>query len=612
MNFLKHLIAFAFLLGMSSMATAAIPPPPVNQNLGIPDSSFNNYDQALCQACHWASYRNVDPINGAPVKKGYNPSRHHMALNTPIDGNPEFPPFRDGDGDGSNDAYFTCFNCHIILSPGDIDTAVLADVVLFNYRNCLNCHKRQTGPLTIHHATDLAQTGFCFKCHGGLVRGIDVDLVEGKRPDPNDVNNTVPVAIPDYPNSMITPWRSGKPNGDDNPALISVANKQPGNCNYCHNSDTEGESNVLQGDGGTAADWATKTQAEISLQFGGGVPETVTLPNGSTFTVNVLTNAQNHHNTGFFDDQRCVWCHYIDGNFQMGGQAIRACQRCHDRSTLHNIEFDAVGDGITPGQEEPFFGHIGNAANCWGCHGNDKTEVDEFGNAFDPRENLVVSNQGIVISDIENARNSISRSIIPTIGTLSTQSIRAGEEVQMTITGQSIVNSGLNRVLATDENGAIIYEGGLPTFTFEPITWSSAVVITDNNDHSFLIEASYQDTNKLEFTLPGTLAPGTYQVSLKKEGGQVSNPIGIIVTPTIRAQESFVYTPIGGLAILTGSNFMESVQGRTYKIVDQNGQAPLAIYLWRDDLVIALFNTVPESVTIENVFDKQTIPLNRY
>ncbi|HIE40909.1 MAG TPA: hypothetical protein EYP76_05740, partial [Thiomicrorhabdus sp.] len=175
MKILKHLIAFAFILGMSSMASAAIPPPPVNQNLGIPDTSFSNFSQELCQACHWASAREIDTLSGAPVKPGYNPNRHHLAIGTEIDGIPEYPPFRDSDGDGVTDTHFNCLNCHIVVSQGvDINTAVLNDIVEFNFRNCLNCHARDPGPLTVHHTTELAQTGFCFRCHGGLVRGIDV------------------------------------------------------------------------------------------------------------------------------------------------------------------------------------------------------------------------------------------------------------------------------------------------------------------------------------------------------------------------------------------------------------------------------------------------------
>ncbi len=601
MKILKHLIAFAFILGMSSMASAAIPPPPVNQNLGIPDTSFSNFDQTLCQACHWASYRGIPTLSGAPVKKGYNPNRHHLAVGTEIDGKPEFPPFRDSDGDGQNDTHFNCLNCHIVVTEGvDIETAILADVIVYNYRNCLNCHSRDAGPLTVHHATDLAQTGFCFRCHGGLVRGIDVDTVTGKKPDPDNVGETVPVDIPTYSPSIITPWRSAKPNGDG--SQKNHANTSPGNCNFCHNT-AEGAP-----DGGNGAG--------TILGDEGGTMQVVNLPDGSTFNAPILTNAQNHHNTGFFEDNRCTWCHIIDGSFQTGGYAIRACQRCHDRTTLHNIEFDKDGDGVVAGGEEAYYGHIGNQKNCWGCHGNNKKVQDENGDWVDARDTLGVDiySQGVVVSDEDNARiSSVVKALIPTINSLSTQTVSSGVEATITIDGMNMVNSSLSKEYEYGEDGAILLdENRKPISQTITNTWTSEVVVTDKNNNNVVIVPDYQDTNKLEFTLPATLAPGFYQVSLKKEG-HVSNPIGLTVTPAIAVRQAVVFTPYGGLVIMSGLNFMDALpNGMTYKLIDQDGNAPKRIYLWRDDFIIALFDNIPESVTVDNLYNEKTIPLTRY
>ncbi len=611
MKILKHIIAFAFILGTSSMASAAIPPPPVNQNLGIPDTSFSNFSAELCQACHWASKLGVDPLSGAPVKEGYNPNRHHLVLteNTVIDGIPEFPPFRDADGDGVNDTHYSCLNCHEVNVGGfDIASATLLDVITPNYRNCLNCHDRAAGPLTVHHTTELAQTGFCFRCHGGLVRGIDVDTLEGKKPDPADImGSTIPVDIPTYPTSMITPWRSKKPNGDG--TQVNHAGIEPGNCNFCHNT----------------ASGSTEITGDLN-----GTLETVNLPDGSTFQAPILTNAQNHHNTGFYLDQKCAWCHMINNEFQTGAEAIRVCQRCHDRTTLHNIEFDAVGDGITPGAEDPYFGHIGNQANCWGCHGNNGMVQDANGNWVSARDTLGVENQGVVVVDENTARLSdVVTAVIPVIESLSTQSVSAGEEIKITLTGNNIVNPSKARIILTDGEGNLLFdENGIAQIDTVSRTWSSEVVVTDKNNNSITITPDYQDTNKLEFTLPATLTPGFYQVALKKDfvTGQelvdgkvvdkkdqhISNPIGLTVVPSIVSQQSFVYTPYGGLAILTGQNFMDAVKGFAYKIVDQNGQAPLAVYVWRDDLVVAQFAEIPESVTVEHILDKKEIPLVKF
>ncbi|MCF6299398.1 MAG: hypothetical protein L3J01_05925 [Thiomicrorhabdus sp.] len=585
MNLLKYLIAFAFFWGISSTTGAAIPPPPVNQNLGIPDTSFSNFGPDLCKACHWASARGDDPLSGAPVKPGYNPDRHHLAVNTEIDGKPEFPPFRDADGDGVNDTVFGCLNCHKILTQGvDIETAILDGVIYFNYRNCLNCHERDVGPLTVHHATDLAQTGFCFKCHGGLVRGIDVDTLEGKKPDPNNVNETIPVVINSYGVSMITPWRSNKPNGDN--SQINHAGTKPGNCNFCHNT---ASGNTDQG----------------------GTPEVINLPNGNTFIAPILNNEQNHHNTGFFEDARCAWCHKFDFDqeeIQSDGQAIKICQRCHDIPTLHNIEFDKDGNGITPGEEEPYYGHIGNEKNCWGCHGFTKNKVQNQDGEW-----VDISNQNVVVSDDNNAlMNSVSSALIPTINTLSLQSIPSGEAINITIMGMNMVNSSLipKYVLNSDGSRALNEQG--KEFTeISTIVWSSEVVLTDKNNNAIVIVPDYQDTGKLEFIIPETMTTGVYQVSLKK-AGHVSNPIGLTITPAMATKIAITLRSHEGLVILSGINFMETVNGMSYKMVDQNGKEPARTYLWRDDLIVALFEDVPESVTIKTLYDERTFEIHEY
>lgn len=593
MKILKHLIAFAFILGMSSMASAAIPPPPVNQNLGIPDTSFSNFDASLCKACHHASVRGDEPLSGAPVKPGYNPDRHHLSLYTEIDGKPEFPPFRDANKDGVTDTHFGCLNCHKVITQGvDIETAILSDVIYFNYRNCLNCHSRDAGPLTVHHATDLAQTGFCFRCHGGLVRGIDVDELRGKKPDPDNAGETVPVVIPDYPHSMITPWRSKKPNGDD--SQENHAGTEPGNCNFCHNT-AEGSSATTGDEGGTM--------------------QIVNLPDGSTFNAPVLTNAQNHHNTGFFDDDRCAWCHkleFTDQGIQKDGNAIRICQRCHDRTTLHNIEFDNDGDGVTAGAEEPYYGHIGNQKNCWGCHGNNKTVLNDNGEWVNPRDYLGVDNQGVVIGDEDLARMDISKALVPTINTLSVDSISEGEEVLITITGMNMVNSGLEYKPVLNPDGTNVFDDqGNAMIDLVTTTWSSEVVITDKDNNVIVIEPSYQDRAKLEFTVPATLTSNFYQVSLKKHD-QVSNPLGLMVKKSIAVQQAFVFTPYGGLVVILGKNFMDTVNGLTYKLVDQDGNAPVSSYLWKDGLVLVHFDKIPESVTMTNLYGTKVIPLTKY
>ncbi len=598
MKILKHLIAFAFILGMSSMAGAAPQPPPVNQNLGIPDSNFENFPVNLCVTCHHA-YKEEDPNaiigerprNNAPVKPGYNPDRHHTVMDKQrypekniIDGMPDFPPFRDADGDGVADTNYTCYNCHKILTDIETGETELDAVILPNFRNCLNCHKRERDSrATVHHATELAQTGFCFRCHGGLVRGIDVDALEGKKPDStsSDPMATVPVKIPTYQPSIITPWRSNKPNGDD--TTVSTANAEPGNCNFCHNS------------------------IDGNDEF--GTPEPITLNDGSTIMVNIFTNKENHHNTGFFTENKCAWCHLLEfgqEGIQQDGYAIRICQRCHDRSSLHNIEFDAVGDGTQPGAEEPYFGHIGNFKNCWGCHGNNNTVIGENGELLDPATLEVIISQSTDNSQLMSAKNSISTAIIPTLTSLNELSVQEGSEVLMTATGNNFENTSTINVVDPDTNQVV---------TIDKL-WTSKIIIQDKNNNMITIEPITISNTTLEFTLPATLPAGSYDVMIKK-AGNFTNALKLVIKPSIKVMQSFVFTPYGGLAVIAGYDFTDASAslvniGAGLSIVNQDGEKPVRVYIWNDELIVAHFQDIPTSVTITNMSDEKTVPLTIY
>ncbi len=595
MNILKYLITSAFMLSLSSIVVAAPQPPPVNQNLGIPDSNFENFPMNLCISCHHA-YKDEDPDaligerprNDAPVKPGYNPDRHHTVMDKQrypekniIDGMPDFPPFRDANGDGVADTNYTCYNCHKILTDIETGETELDAVILPNFRNCLNCHKRERNSrATVHHATELAQTGFCFRCHGGLVRGIDVDTLMGKKPDKDNPGQTVPVNIPSYKPSMITPWRSKKPNGDN--SIVSTAGASPGNCNFCHNS-ADG-SNVY------------------------GTPEPITLNDGSSIMVNIFTNKENHHNTGFFTENKCTWCHQLDfdqTSIQQDGYDIRICQRCHDRTTLHNIEFDAEGDGTQPGKEEPYFGHIGNLKNCWGCHGNNKTVLNNNGELVDPRTGIAISNQNQESSTGFEGM-AINTALIPTLTALNELSVLEGSEVLMTATGNNFENTSTINTIDPDTNQIV---------TIDKL-WTSKIVVKDKNDNITAIEPTAISNTILEFTLPATLTAGSYDVFVKKSDHYTS-ALRLIIKPTIKAMQSFVFTPYGGLAVIAGYDFTDASAnlvniGAGLSIVNQDGEKPVRVYIWNDELIVAHFQDIPTSVTISNMSDKKTIPLTIY
>ncbi|MEW5755373.1 MAG: hypothetical protein AB1810_03650 [Pseudomonadota bacterium] len=528
MNKLNSMIAVALLAGTSAVAWGRIPPPPVNQNIGIPDTVFNFLNADVCRNCHGGN-----PPVGVPVNPMYNPDRHHIKVGQPIDGIPEFPPYRDADGDGVNDTTFTCLNCH----KPTLDPTTGVSGIDPTFRDCLTCHKT-TGQTTVHHATQRAQNGNCFQCHGGIVRGIDVPTLTGKRPNPTNPNETIPVDIPTYRTSLVTPYRSGKPNADT--SITSSAGTHPGNCNFCHNT-VDGSPN--------------------------GTPEPFTLTDGSTVLINIFRNMDNHHGTGFFGEGKCNWCHDV---FLPSASSIRVCQRCHDRLTLHNIEYDAAGDGIQPGQEQPYNGHIGNAQNCWGCHGNNG-QVQSM------------------------ASNGVTTATIPTLSAVNTQSIDNSTSTLLTVTGNGFTNS---------------VDFGSRNYTF-----NSEIQLTDSKGVVTVIKPDLLTTNYLEATVPAGLAADTYNIQVKKVF-QLSNPLGFVVKNPPTATAGFVYARYGALAVIVGKGFsdgmpMANVVGSGMSITNEKGEKA-TVYYWRDGMIIGRFTNFPTSVTVTNLFGSVTVPMRVY
>jgi hypothetical protein len=91
---------------------------------------------------------------------------------------------------------------------------------------------------------------------------------------------------------------------------------------------------------------------------------------GATAGIFVQTPSSTHRNSGLGSE--CHWCH--DGLLSSEEQ-IRGCEGCHSMNTLHNIQADspntASPGSIVVGGEDAGYGHIGNEADCWGCHGFD-------------------------------------------------------------------------------------------------------------------------------------------------------------------------------------------------------------------------------------------------
>lgn len=194
----RFLFTAAFVLATSAITWANVPPPPVNQFLGIPDSSFNNLVEADCRVCH------EDPTI---VDPGTIPDRHHLLVGTPLP-DPTSAPFVQ-----PGDTTYECLSCH-----QQVWDPVNMSFVFVNFRDCLFCHEQIPNEASVHHLTARAQNQDCKGCHG------PVD-------NPGDGHY-----IPSYAPSLVTPYTSNKPNAGPN---------GEGSCVFCHNTGLDTVSNLL-------------------------------------------------------------------------------------------------------------------------------------------------------------------------------------------------------------------------------------------------------------------------------------------------------------------------------------------------------------------------------
>ncbi len=411
---LKGVLVTAAMV-MAGAAWAKLPPPPVNQNLGIPDGAFSTMTAETCLGCHG------DPANApAPVKIGYLPDRHHLRVGTPIDPDYSASPYPNPE------LTHTCFTCHevdVVDDPNSPDgqkkvVNIGKEKSDPNFRNCMRCHEQKTNAAgileaTVHHLTDKAQRKQCHACHGSLIN----DPTDDHRiPDPDNSENaarhcgSVP-ADGDrnfYDISIITPWP-----GDyyDNPSFDwkKLLNTLYADCpdyakryydpevlggqfninppKYKYEVDAAGNIQAVEVPDGEPGGRRTGNCAHC--HDAGENPGDAVQPNTGLAKADVGSNKNNHHATGVGRVDRgsvhsCTLCH--GPGFPGGGDpdgklnfdstslySIRGCEVCHGVSTLHLIEFDGEGDGIDPGMEKPFMGHIGNTINCNGCHLNFRT-----------------------------------------------------------------------------------------------------------------------------------------------------------------------------------------------------------------------------------------------
>jgi hypothetical protein len=515
-------------LALALPALAAVPPPPVNQTIGVPDGIFNDLTESECRFCH------EDP--GIVSGEAHIPNRHHNLMHTPVQTGecsvshnnclldsecnpgicsrnnvgctadtdcPQYysgetcgencigetvAPDKDADQNGVDDTVYQCLNCHIEDTSGGI-------IQLQVWRNCLLCHVQIPGEASVHHLTATAQgtdsplgspnIGDCTPCHGTLVD----DIGDGH-------------IIPLYAPSLVTPDPSG---GDGLP--LNSYGKGAGACDYCHDQDT--------------------------------------MPPAAP--VEIYRNQDTHHNTGVYinevgesNNNACYWCHLVTIPPPNPAFRIRVCEGCHGYESLHNIAVDSdagclLGDPgceVVIGGEAAGYSHVGNDDDCWGCHG--------FAQAGAPGAGPVT----------------------PFIRGTDTLSITAGTDRAVTLRGSALTNlAGSYR-------------------------WTSGITLTAADGSTTTLTPDSISSNQLTVTVPGTTAPGNYALRAVKGDDAKSNPVIITVVPQV------VITSVScdlkkGVLSVNGAGFGEKVPGTDDYINVQVDDQVMDIISWSDTRINA-------------------------
>ena len=528
-----------FILACALIGLAAIPAPPVNQTIGVPDGIFNDLVEAECRFCH----EDPDIATGGAII----PDRHHLLMYSPLQTGecsvihnsclldsecnpgicsrnnilctvdtqcPQYyagetcgencigetvAPDKDADKNGVNDTVYQCLNCHLEDTTGGI-------IQLQVWRDCLLCHVQIPGEASVHHLTATAQgtdsplgapgIGDCTPCHGTLVD----DIGDGH-------------AIPFYAPSLVTPAPS---DGDGLP--LNAYGNGAGACDYCHDQDT--------------------------------------MPPAAP--VEIYRNADTHHNTGVYinevaeaNNNACVWCHLVTIPPQNPALAIRVCEGCHGYESLHNIAIDsdtgcldAPGCEVIIGGELPGYSHVGNDSDCWGCHGY----------------YIPASAPG-------------SGPATPYISGTDVWSATAGTDTAVTLTGSALTN----------------HAGSYK--------WTSEITLTAADGSITTLTPQSINSKRLTVTVPGTTAPGTYVLRAVKGTSAASNPIVISVKPEVVIASSSCDRKKGVLSV-NGSGFGEKPAGTdAYINVEVNGQS-MNVTSWSDTRITASVSSCSNNAVI--------------
>ncbi len=577
-------------IGLAGAAWAKLPPPPVNQNLGIPDGVFSSMTQETCLGCHG------NPSSApAPVKKGYLADRHHLRVDTPIG------EYSDSPRPTAENVHLcrTCHQIDVIPDPDHPDGQILALGDSTNFRDCMNCHQQKTNEAgilqaTVHHLTDKAQNKDCQACHGSMI-----DDPRGDHRIPDPANGEVPRhcgSLPAdgdrnfYDISIITPWPGDFSNNAtfewekllttlyadcpdyarryfDPEVLGGQFNIDPPK--YSYEVDAAGNIQAILVPDGEPGGRRTGNCAHCHDQ--GDNPGDAVQPNTGLAKADVETNKNNHHATGVGRMDRgsvhsCTLCH--GPGFPGGGDpdgrlnfdstslySIRGCEVCHGIKSLHGIEFDAEGDGVQPFDEKAFMGHVGNELNCRGCHLNYRT-----GQAYEAASGGYLDG-GFAFPGSP-----------ATISSISTEGMVEGTATEVAVTGTSL-------------NG--------PSTRFELVGIDGEVI------EIAMLENDYTSARAI---FPADLPAGSYKLFVTRGNGEQairSTVQRFLVTRDVSIDE---VSCDSGKVTITGKGFGSTyVQGAESLGVSGDGNS-CSVRSWSDTEIVADCGSGVGNVTVDGLF----------
>ena len=193
--------------GMVAVLWAAVPPPPVNQTLGLYDTKYGSFTTADCHSCHGTDPELVVLHHGLMDSEGKVCDDCHIQIS-------------DGTGGFYFDEFRTCSKCHNARSPHHTSDYAVA-------QNCQKCHKLIDNPLDGHYiptyGTYTSSTSVTPRPNGKTVHTTNGDIIVQGCAACHQAN---PSATPIIYSNADTHHGTGLGSTLNNPVV--------GQCTWCH------------------------------------------------------------------------------------------------------------------------------------------------------------------------------------------------------------------------------------------------------------------------------------------------------------------------------------------------------------------------------------------